>query len=327
MYFLGIDTSCYTSSIAVVDIFDNIIYDGRKLLEVATNSKGLRQSESVFQHSNNLPKLCAEAMDSVDSKQIACIGVSTKPRLVEGSYMPVFTSGHNLAKVISSCIKVPIIECSHQQGHIIAGAWSINKQYADNYLVYHISGGTTELLKVDDKNQAVEIIGGTEDLNAGQYIDRVGVSLGVKFPCGKEMDKLCSAFKANSIELPISVRNTVLSFSGPESHVQRLIQKETAVDEAFKAQIAVSVFLNISKAIEKTIFNASSHTKIKDVLMVGGVASNSIISKILQDSEKLKGLGIHINISKPQYSSDNAVGAAIYAKRAYQNFGGLNGQH
>ncbi|HYE09496.1 MAG TPA: O-sialoglycoprotein endopeptidase, partial [Patescibacteria group bacterium] len=304
-----------------------IIYDGRILLEVPAKEKGLRQSDAIFQHMNNLPKLCCGAMNLVESSAIKGIGVSLKPRNIEGSYMPVFTAGQNFAKVIAACIKAPIIGCSHQQGHIIAGAWSINKVFSDMHLVYHISGGTTEILKVVNIDQAIDIVGGTQDLNAGQYIDRVGVALGIRFPCGKEMDKLCNYNETSAIDLPISVKGTVLSFSGPESHVQRLISKETTLAETFKAEIAKSVFLNIANALEKTIINTSANYDIKDILMVGGVASNSMISHKLKDSTKLKAKGISVYISKPEYSSDNAVGAAIYAKRAYQNFGGHNEQH
>ena len=324
MFFLGIDTSCYTSSVAIVDADENLIYDGRILLEVALNEKGLRQSDAIFLHMNNLPKLFSEAMKIVEANKLNCIGVSVRPRSIEGSYMPVFTAGNNYAKVIAACINAPITECSHQQGHIIAGAWSINKAIADKHLVYHISGGTTELLKVVHINEEIEIVGGTQDLNAGQYIDRVGVALGMKFPCGNEMDKLCNDSYIRSLDLPISVKDAILSFSGPESHVQRLISKEKVLSKDFKAQISKSVFLNIAEALEKTIINACALNDIKDVLMVGGVASNSIISNKLREGAKAKELGINIDISKPQYSADNAVGAALYAKRAYQNFGGTN---
>ena len=324
MYFLGIDTSCYTSSVAIVDENENLIYDGRILLEVAANEKGLRQSDAVFQHMNNIPKLFSEAMKIAVTSKLKAIGVSVKPRNVEGSYMPVFTSGSNYAEVIAAAIHVPIIECSHQQGHIIAGAWSINKTFPGKHFVYHISGGTTELLEVVNLNHEIDIIGGTQDLNAGQYIDRVGVALGMKFPCGKEMDKLCNVNENCILQLPISVKDATLSFSGPESHVQRLIAKETAIDNEFKSKISNSVFLNIAEALERTIINACAIHDIRDVLMVGGVASNTIISSKLQNSAKAKKSGINISISKPEYSADNAVGAALYAKREHVKFGGNN---
>jgi N6-L-threonylcarbamoyladenine synthase len=321
MYFLGIDTSCYTTSAAVIDIEGKLIYDGRVLLEVPKEERGLRQSLAVFQHSNNLPKLISAAMEAFNTSKLCCIGVSTRPRAQEGSYMPVFTAGHNTARIISSCLKVPIVECSHQQGHIIAGAWSIDREYKERFLVYHISGGTTELLLVDPSNNEEKLIGGTEDLNAGQYIDRIGVSLGCKFPCGPELDKLSSESISDAIELPIAVRNTYLSFSGPESHVQRLISK-SEINHSYRADIAKAVFLNITKALEKTIVNGCREYKVNNVLMVGGVASNSIIRATLKESKKMRQLGIQVDISMPKFSSDNAVGAAIYAKEAYKAFGG-----
>ncbi len=48
MYYLGIDTSCYTTSVAIVDGSEQVIHDGRKILSVEQGMRGLRQSESVF---------------------------------------------------------------------------------------------------------------------------------------------------------------------------------------------------------------------------------------------------------------------------------------
>jgi N6-L-threonylcarbamoyladenine synthase len=317
MFFIGMDSSCYTSSIAIVDEQENLIYDGRRLLEVARGSRGLRQSEAVFQHMNNLPALCAEAMSRMEPQKLAAVGVSASPTTQEGSYMPVFTAGHNIARVIASCTGASILKLSHQQGHILAGAWSIGKQMKGSHLVYHISGGTSELLLAGEQSQEIRIVGGTEDLNAGQYIDRVGVALGMKFPCGKELDSLCRLCGIQDMPLPVSVKGSFLSFSGPESHVQRLIRSNSPLTEEFKAAVAYAVFKNIGVALERTILNACVETGVGEVLLVGGVASNSVIREHLLQSSKFTRSEIQIAISKPEYSSDNAVGAAIYAKRTY----------
>lgn len=323
MYYLGIDTSCYTTSVAVIDETEKIIYDGRSVLRVEQGVRGLRQSEAVFQHINNLEPLFKEAMAKIEPKHIKCIAVSSRPRNVEGSYMPVFICGYKTASMISSSLKVPLYQCSHQQGHTLAGAWSAGSGFSGSFLVYHISGGTTELLKVNAENDTYEIIGGSEDLNAGQFIDRVGVSLGLGFPCGKEMDKLCSEHDVQALQMNFSVKESYLSFSGPESHVQRLIDKERLNDDSYKASIAKAVFHIIGKAIEKTTLNTCLKHNIKRILFVGGVASNSIIRKMLTESRKLSENGIDIVISNPRYSSDNAVGAALYGKRIRENNGGL----
>ncbi|MGB7604291.1 MAG: hypothetical protein WBL93_02325 [Lutisporaceae bacterium] len=324
IYYLGIDTSCYTTSVAIVDDSERIVYDSRIMLSVERGMRGLRQSEAVFQHIKNLEPLCNDAMSKLKLQKPCCISVSSSPRNIEGSYMPVFITGYNIASIMASCLGVPLYECSHQQGHIVAGAWSADRELTGDYLVYHISGGTTELLKAQASSEVYNIIGGTEDLNAGQFIDRVGVAMGLEFPCGKEMDKLCSKFDTAAIELPVSVKGSYLSFSGPESYVQRILDKERLDNEGYKANVARSVFYSIGKAIEKTILNACKEYNINKVLLVGGVASNSIIRNLLMQSKGIEKGGINLIISDSRYSSDNAVGAAIFGKRVYENNGGLN---
>ena len=48
------------------------------------------------------------------------------------------------------------------------------------HLAWHLSGGTTELLRVEPEGHSVraEVVGGTSDIAAGQLIDRTGVLLG-----------------------------------------------------------------------------------------------------------------------------------------------------
>lgn len=324
MVYMGIDTSCYTTSVAIVDEEESLVFDGRVLLEVTKGNRGLRQSEALFQHMRNLPDLIEAAMSKIQGMKLACITASSAPRTAENSYMPVFTAGQSIARIMASSTNTKLFQCSHQQNHITAGAWSLKLSLSKKYLVYHISGGTTELLLIDEAKGTSEVVGGTEDLNAGQFIDRVGVAMGMKFPCGKEMDKLCKDKLIEPTALPLFVKGSYLSFSGPESHVQRLLVKESKEDEAYKAMISRSVFNNIGTAISKTITCACQKYEVYDVLIVGGVASNSIIRELLLNST-MKAANINIGIAAANYSTDNAVGAALLGKRMV--FGGLNEQY
>ncbi len=319
MFFIGIDTSCYTTSVAAVKANGDIVYDGRLVLKVAEGSKGLRQSDAVFQHNANLSILIEELCNTIDPSNIKGIGVSSKPRNMTDSYMPVFTAGKNAATIISSCLRLPIIETSHQQGHIAAGLWSAKAELHKNFLVYHVSGGTSELLHVKDVDAAeVDIVGGSSDLNAGQFVDRIGVALGFSFPSGQQMDKLCCSYEAQGIDIPLSVEGSYLSFSGPESHVQRFINKakaEKALDIGTKAAIAKGVFDCIGSSLEKTISNAAQGLGMNNILIVGGVASNSIIRRRLLESNILQRKGLKLCFSAAEYSSDNAVGAALICRK------------
>ncbi|HYE84195.1 MAG TPA: O-sialoglycoprotein endopeptidase [Clostridia bacterium] len=316
MYCLGIDTSCYTTSIAAVNESFELCYDGRIILDVSAGGRGLRQSDAFFQHIGNLSRLLMQCMKTVEADSIKGIAVSSKPRNAADSYMPVFLAGLHTAKTISSILKLPVIEVTHQDSHIQAGLWSSGYEIKSDFLAYHISGGTTELLHIHKKDQLeVTEIGGTSDLNAGQFIDRIGVTLGMKFPCGQEMDKLCGDFEIKGIDVPISIDECFMSLSGPETHVQRLI-KAKAPELQEIAAVSKGVFLCIARSIEKTVLNAKSKYDADELLLVGGVASNIIIRDYLNSSTELKKYGIKPVFSDPGYSPDNAAGTAVLGMKA-----------
>ncbi|MDD4503493.1 MAG: O-sialoglycoprotein endopeptidase [Clostridiaceae bacterium] len=317
MYCLGIDTSCYTTSLAAVNESFELCYDGRIMLDVPEGGRGLRQSEAFFQHINNISLLMEQCMKIIDTDAIKGISVSTRPRSAENSYMPVFMAGFHMAKIISSLLKLPIFEVTHQDSHLEAGVWSSKHEPDPEFIAYHISGGTTELLHVQKKD-TMEIIkiGGSSDLNAGQFIDRVGVAMGLKFPCGQEMDKLCSEYETKGIDVPISIDGCFASFSGPETHVQRLI-KDKALGAYEMAGISMGVFLCIAKSIERTVLNAKKKYDIGKLLLVGGVASNAWIRNYLKNSDRLKESGIAPVFSNERYSSDNAAGTAVLGMKKF----------
>ena len=57
---LGIDTSAYTTSVALV-CGGRVIGEARRVLAVESGQRGLRPSEAVFRHLQNLPELIEEA--------------------------------------------------------------------------------------------------------------------------------------------------------------------------------------------------------------------------------------------------------------------------
>ena len=301
MITLGIDTSNYTTS---VSIFDGKNYKmNRKILDVKEGMRGIRQSDGVFIHNRELPDMLASILSGV---RIDAIGVSTKPRNNEGSYMPVFTVGHGYAKAISAALAVKCYEFSHQDGHIMAGihstdAYSLLKE---PFLSVHLSGGTTEILysKYNNERFDNEIVGGTLDISAGQLIDRIGVKMGLKFPCGKELELLAS--KTNeTIKLPYSVKDAYVNLSGVETKLLNQIDGKNPV-------IARTVFVYIAEVLKKTLSNAIHKTGTKKILLVGGVTSNSIIRDELKSE-----FGDNIYFASKELSCDNAVGIAILTFR------------
>lgn len=308
--YLGIDTSAYTTSVAIVDDNENVIFDSRKILEVGENKRGLRQQEAVFKHIMNLPAIFDEFEDSNFVERISVISVSSRPRNIEGSYMPVFTVGKGQAYIISKLLKLPFKQFSHQEGHIGAGIMKTELQNKDRFLAFHLSGGTTELLLVENKgdNFNIEKIGGTLDISVGQLIDRIGVKLGFLFPSGSKMDISSVGGSVILEKLPLSTADTWANFSGHENYFNNIINSGK-----YKVQdIIITLFHSIYLVLEKMIISACLEFNIDDVLLIGGVASNSYIREALKDN--LTNRNINTYLPNSSYCVDNAIGVAYLGK-------------
>ena len=320
-YYLGIDTSAYTTSISAVNQDDEIVFEGRKILKVSTGKRGLRQQEAVFQHLNNLPRMIEKLIEEIDKSKIVTVSASVKPRNNEESYMPVFKVSQGQAFILSKILGVQYKEFSHQEGHIAAGLLGCRVDLSNDFLVLHISGGTTELLYVrnDNHNYDINIIGGTKDISAGQLVDRIGVKLGLQFPCGGKLDTLSQQGVTISDKIPISTTNSWINFSGAETFFYKLI------DEMYKPEdIAKSVFHCISLSLVNIINYAISQFNIKDVLIIGGVASNSYVRDIL-DMEILRKNKATLYLPPKEFCTDNAIGIACLGRknRGIKSYGGL----
>lgn len=303
---LGFDTSNYTASAAWTD--GQTDKSERQLLEVKKGERGIRQSEGVFQHVKLMPEIFERLAAHIDIKKVDAVGVSTRPRNAEGSYMPVFLAGEGYARMVSAALGVPLYKFSHQDGHVMAGIYSIGafELLEGDFLSVHLSGGTTEILKsrYAENRFAHEIIGGTKDISAGQFIDRVGVKIGLKFPAGKELEQLALSAK-EAEKLPVSADGAYMNFSGVETKASRMALS------CEREALALGVIENVRDTLSKTINYAIDEYNIHRVLIVGGVASNVIIRDGLA-----KKLDADVYFAKKEYSADNAVGTAYLAHLA-----------
>ena len=302
MNYIGIDTSNYTTSIACFNGTDGMNYS--KLLPVKQGELGLRQSDAVFSHIKSLPELSGRLFsNSVGS--ISAVGVSTRPRAVEGSYMPCFMVGYSHAKLLSEALRVPLVEVSHQQGHVAASLWSAGHlELLDNpHLAWHLSGGTTELLLVEPEGRNVRCtkIGGTTDISAGQLIDRTGQLLNLPFPSGKHLDAL-SVNAQGTDYFKVKCRDLAFSLSGIQNKVQQFHEKNGVPEET-----AAYALRCIAGAVLRTTQDAMKQYPGYRVVFSGGVASNSMLRKVLAPLGPI--------FCSPEYSTDNAMGVAVLAKR------------
>ncbi|MBS6348152.1 MAG: DNA-binding protein [Oscillospiraceae bacterium] len=306
---LGLDTSNYTTSAAVFD-GEGGRNQGR-LLEVRPGELGLRQSDALFQHVKHLPEVVEALLGEGGLGTVQAVGASTRPRAVEGSYMPCFLAGASQGQVLSQVLGVPFYAFSHQQGHLAAAAWSAGRlDLLDRpFLAWHLSGGTTELLRVEPGEDGVavraEILGGTSDISAGQLIDRTGVLLGLPFPAGKEVEKLSRQAQKREY-YKAKVNGLTFSLSGMENKVRQMVQRgEEPAEIAWFAQETVC---RVVQACTKAAMEVYPGLP---VLCSGGVASNGRLKELLRQN-------CGALFAQPQFSTDNAMGTAILTWRALE---------
>lgn len=310
--FLGLDTSAYTTSMALVDRDEKLIFDKRLPLPVKEGSLGMRQSEAVFAHITNMPYLWENGAGFLKDSTISAVASSTRPRPVEGSYMPVFKVSEAFGSFLAQTMSLLFLPSSHQEGHVMAGLWSAGLSRG-RYLVLHISGGTTEIIASDEETEGqlkLELRGGSTDLNAGQFIDRLGMAMGLQFPAGPQLEALASRSQEVAVTLPVAITGTEISFSGPASHAERLLEQGCN-----KADLARAIEICIADSIAITVNRLPrEENEFEGVLAVGGVTANLFIRERLK--EKITGKQIYF--AQPRYAADNAVGLAVQAARIHK---------
>lgn len=301
---IGIDTSCYTTSIAAISLDKNIVFNEKIMLKVGKNTKGLRQSEMVFQHVNNLGDISDKIKKLMDEHNVVAVCASEKPRPVNESYMPTFTVGYNYAKLLSSMNSISLYSTTHQENHIHASLHT-NKLKNNKFISVHMSGGTTEILRVENiKNELnINIIGGSKDISFGQLIDRLGVKLGYCFPCGKYIDEnALNCEESIKVGIKTSTKYGYMNLSGIENQLNKCIEQYS---ENYISKLLMD---SIVRNLYKTLKYVCEDNQINEVVFAGGVASSEYIKINL--IKKLGKNNIKCYFTKSEYSTDNAVGCA-----------------
>jgi N6-L-threonylcarbamoyladenine synthase len=218
--------------------------------------------------------------------------------------------GSGAAEVISTLLGVPLIRTNHQAGHVAAAR--IGTDLADGpHLALHLSGGTTEVLLCREGG-GLALLGGSEDLHAGQFVDRVGVKLGLGFPAGPHLERLAEGVSPQS-RIVATCRGLQCSFSGAEAQVMRMADS----GEYTKEQIAAEVYSCLARTIEKLLTNACRQTGLNDVLLAGGVVSSKRFRALLLERIARKESPVRAHFARPEYSGDNAVGVAMIGRKQY----------
>ncbi len=308
---VGIDTSCYTTSIAITEGPD-ILRDLRRPIKVPAGDVGLRQSDILFQHTQNLTQMMESIKGSFAFDSISVVGYSSAPRTQENSYMPVFLAGQNCATILSVALDCPMLAFSHQDGHM--AAVQAGQPLLDRFVAFHLSGGTTEVVSADRNahfGYNATVIGGTLDISFGQLIDRFGVYSGLPFPAGQSMDALAleSTLKKDFIPINPRIERGFFNLSGYENKLKHLYdQKGKDPKDIYK-----SLLIGVANTLVRLMSGLPTNTE--QVFIVGGVSASAVVRQaILEANFPLKRC---VKFGSPALSTDNAAGIAFLASEAY----------
>ncbi len=308
--FVGFDTSNYTTSIAVCDRKGTVIANLKSPLPVREGERGLRQSDAVFAHTKNLPELCEKVQRFTEQKNIVAVGVSTAPRDLPDSYMPCFLAGKSAATAYAAALGSRPFCFSHQSGHIRAAVYASGREteLLDRpFLAFHVSGGTTEVLSVlpNADGFSVKRIGETADINAGQAIDRIGVRMGLSFPCGKALEEIANTCTVTPPKPHIHVDSCCCNLSGLENLAEKLWN-----DTHDRALVAAYTLDFIGQTLHVMSEQAIAACGEMPILYAGGVMSNMRIRSLFaRDFDAC--------FADPAFAADNAAGIALLCRDAY----------
>ena len=219
--------------------------------------------------------------------------------------------GVSFAKALALSLELPLIEVNHMEAHVLA-------HFAEPpyppfpFLCLTVSGGHTQILRVDDFHQ-MTVLGETLDDAAGEAFDKTGKLLGLGYPAGPQIDRLAREGRPR-FEFPEpQIKGLDFSFSGLKTAVLYFLKKEMGQNPQFieenLADICASIQYRIVQILVKRLVKAVKETRIRHVAVAGGVSANSGLRNALLETGAKKQWEVYL--PKLEYSTDNAAMIAV----------------
>jgi N6-L-threonylcarbamoyladenine synthase len=199
-----------------------------------------------------------------------------------------------VARALAGFYKKPLVPVNHALGHVELGALLTG---AVDPLVLLVSGGHSMILAFAKGRWRV--FGETLDITVGQLLDQFGRALGFSSPCGAKIEDLAET-SDNYLRLPYAVKGNDVSFSGLLTAALRLAaDKKVVADVCFSLQ--ETAFAMLAEATERAL----SFTEKKEMMIVGGVAANKRLAKMLEVASKRHGANLYVCPIK--FAGDNGA--------------------
>jgi len=317
-YILGIESSCDDTAAAVIcngTVLSNVV----ATQSIHKEFGGVVPELASRAHQQNIVPVVQLALHkaNIDKKQLNAIAFTRGPGLM-GSLLV----GTSFSKSLAMGLEVPLIDVNHMQAHILAHFIKTEEQTAPQFpfLALTISGGHTQIVKVDDYFK-MEVIGQSIDDAVGEAFDKTAKILGLSYPGGPLIDKYAQKGNPKAFKFPKpKVGPLDFSFSGLKTSVLYFVEKQVKINPDFISEnisdVCASLQFTIVEYLMDKLKNAVKQTGITEVAIGGGVSANSGIRNAMLQAEKELGWKTHI--PKFEYCTDNAAMIAIVGELKYK---------
>ncbi len=303
MNIMGIEGTAHTASVGIVseqcDILANVSDT------ISPESEGIHPRIAANHHAEKFPELIENAIknSSLKLSDIDLIAFSMGPGLG-----PCLRTTATAARTIAIFRDKPIVGVNHCVAHLEIGR-KVCK--VDDPILLYVSGGNTQLITYSENRY--RILGETLDIGIGNFLDKLGRLLNLKFPAGPKIEKLAAEGK-NLLDAPYTVKGMDVAFSGLLTYLQHELNNGASIhDVCYTAQeISFSMLTEITE-------RALTFTKKKDLLIGGGVARNKRIINMLE-----KMVNIHdgrLYVPPDELCSDNGAMIAWTGYLVYSSSG------
>ncbi len=314
-YTLGIETSCDETAVAVVadgrQVLSNIVFSQAKL-----HSKygGVVPEIASRNHLKKITFVLEEALEQagVALEKIDLVGATYGPGLIG-----CLLVGLSMAKGIAYARDIPFVGINHLEGHIFAH-YIENPDAPPPFLALIVSGGHTNLVFVKQYGH-YETLGETRDDAAGEGFDKVGKLIGLDYPAGPQIDKLAKLGDPELIQLPrpmLQEDGSDFSFAGLKTAIVYYLKDHQSTKREDIAACFQSAVVDV--LVKKTL-QAAKKRKVDRIVVVGGVAANSLLrQRFKAEAEKM---GKEVHFPSISLCTDNAAMIAANAYFKYKELG------
>jgi N6-L-threonylcarbamoyladenine synthase len=327
---LGIESSCDETGVGIVRGTTLLTNTVSSSMDEHVRFGGVIPEIASRAHLDAFVPTLEQALDDagVALDEVDAIAVTSGPGLA-GALMV----GVCAAKALAVATGKPLYAINHLVAHVGVGllddrTTGKNQVLPENLGALLVSGGHTEILRINSITDDVVLLGSTIDDAAGEAYDKVARILGLGYPGGPAIDKVARTGNPKSIRFPRGLSQPKYmgtaeepgkhrydwSFSGLKTAVARCVEQfEARGEEIPVADIAAAFQEAVVDIISSKAVLACREQGIKDVLLGGGVAANSRLRELT--GQRCASAGIRLHVPPLDLCTDNgAMVAALGAQ-------------